>query len=201
MTHLREVRLIGAACAFAISPRISARLRGVRGLGDERRGRFPHPAWPHPLDPSAAGTALHRPGARGRTAGRRTRLTLRPDQRGQSLTVRTRPARDRAGQPIAHEPIAQRRHQTARRPAHHSLGAAQRPPQLSPARGRDPGWGEGSAVRSRDRGRRSEGLRRANPGRSASLPLHRLTRGRDGDLRPQDLCPRPDGADGERPRQ
>ncbi len=117
MAHLREVRLIGAACAFAILPRLSARLRDVRGLGHERRRRFPHPTWPHPFDPRTAGAALYCPGACRRTAGRWTRLALRPDQQGQSLAVRTRAARDGAGQSAAHEPVAQRRHQDTRRPS------------------------------------------------------------------------------------
>jgi hypothetical protein len=36
MAHLREVRLIGAACAIAISTGISSALRDVRSPGHER---------------------------------------------------------------------------------------------------------------------------------------------------------------------
>jgi hypothetical protein len=93
MAHLREVRLIGAACAFGNSPRISARLRDVRSLGHERRGRLSHPARPHPLHPRTAGTALHRPGARRRAARRRQGLALRQDQFGQPGAASARPSR------------------------------------------------------------------------------------------------------------
>jgi hypothetical protein len=36
MPRFREVRLNGAACALALSPRKSSALRDVRGLGHER---------------------------------------------------------------------------------------------------------------------------------------------------------------------
>ena len=43
----------------------------MRPRAHERRGRFPHPARPHPLDARAARPTVHRPGARRRPARRR----------------------------------------------------------------------------------------------------------------------------------
>ncbi len=115
----------------------------------------------------------------------------------QPLDLRPRPCRQRAGEPSADRPLAPGDGQDPRRPPRGPLGAARRPSRLSPARGRHPGRGEGAAVRPGDRGRRSQGLRRAVRGRPPSFPLHRLARGRAGDGRPQGLRPRAGRPDGE----
>jgi hypothetical protein len=94
------------------------RLRDVQGLGHERRGRFPHPAWPHPLDPARS--------VRGPSSPRRS-----PPRRRPAAASRA-PARSAQGQSLAFgrgrapacrptgsdQPIAQHRHQDPRRPPH-----------------------------------------------------------------------------------
>ena len=80
---------------------------------------------PPPRRPAAA--------SRARALGSATRSTLRP-----------RPSRQRAGQPPADQPLASAPCQDPRRPPCGRSGAARRPPQLPPARGRHPGRGEGA---------------------------------------------------------
>jgi hypothetical protein len=124
-------------------------LRDVRGLGHERRRRFPHPAWPHPLDPRAAARPfIAQALAAAQKAGAASRAPAGSPR--QSLALRARPAASGPANRLltaARAAPSSRRASSATRPRR----AARPPSQLSAPRGRDPRRREGPAVRPGDR--------------------------------------------------